>query len=58
MYVVTLIEIGDEVGFIIPDEILDRYNLKIGDELEVLETDKGLILIPSAIASGADGNGL
>ncbi|RZS88469.1 hypothetical protein EV217_0855 [Phyllobacterium myrsinacearum] len=54
MYVVTLIEIGDEVGFIIPDEILDRYNLKIGDELEVLETDKGLILIPSAIASGAD----
>lgn len=58
MYVVTLIEIGDEVGFIIPDEILDRYNLKIGDELEVLETDKGLILIPSAIAYGADGNGL
>ncbi|RZU97130.1 AbrB/MazE/SpoVT family DNA-binding domain-containing protein [Phyllobacterium myrsinacearum] len=57
MYVVTLIEIGGEVGFIIPDEILDRYNLKIGDELEVLETDKGLILIPSAIAAGADGNG-
>ena len=58
MYVVTLIEIGVEVGFIIPDEILDRYNLKIGDELEVLETDKGLTLIPSAIASGADRNGL
>ncbi|MBN9136198.1 AbrB/MazE/SpoVT family DNA-binding domain-containing protein [Phyllobacterium sp.] len=58
MYVVTLIEIGDEVGFIIPDEILDRYNLKIGDELEVLETDKGLTLIPSAIVSQADKNGL
>ena len=58
MYVVTLIEIRDEVGFIIPDEILDRYNLKIGDELEVLETDKGLTLIPPAIAAEADGNGL
>jgi len=58
MYVVTLIEIEGEVGFIIPDEILDRYNLKIGNELEVLETGKGLTLIPSAIASGADKNGL
>lgn len=58
MYVVTLIEIGDEVGFIIPDEILDRYNLKIGDEVEVLETDKGLTLVLPAIVSGADGNGL
>lgn len=58
MYVVTLIKIGDEVGFIIPDEILARYDLKIGDELEVLETDKGLTLLPPAIASVADRNGL
>ncbi|MBA8876777.1 AbrB/MazE/SpoVT family DNA-binding domain-containing protein [Phyllobacterium myrsinacearum] len=58
MYVVTLIEIGDDVGFIIPDEILARYNLKIGDGVEVLETDKGLTLIPPSIASVVDRNGL
>ncbi|MBA8901404.1 bifunctional DNA-binding transcriptional regulator/antitoxin component of YhaV-PrlF toxin-antitoxin module [Phyllobacterium sp. P30BS-XVII] len=48
---VTLIQIGDEVGFIFPDGILERYNLKTGDELELIVTDYGFELIPIRKAS-------
>ncbi|MGO4451909.1 hypothetical protein AB4Y96_23565 [Phyllobacterium sp. TAF24] len=43
---VTLIQVGDEVGFIFPDGILERYNLKTGDELELIVTDYGFKLTP------------
>ena len=43
---VTMRKIGNSEGVILPKEILDRLNVKAGDQLEVEETGSGLTLEP------------
>ncbi|CCV12549.1 AbrB/MazE/SpoVT family DNA-binding domain-containing protein [Mesorhizobium sp. STM 4661] len=42
----TIRKIGNSEGVILPKEILDRLNLKAGDQLEIVETSKGIALEP------------
>ena len=44
MHRLTLIEIGDSLGAILPDELLTQLSLKAGDELRAAETPDGYIL--------------
>jgi len=39
-------KIGNSDGVILPKEMLDRLNLKTGDQLQIVETDKGITLKP------------
>lgn len=43
---VTIRKIGNSEGVILPKEVLDRLNVKAGDELEIKETSQGLTLKP------------
>jgi putative addiction module antidote len=43
---VTIRKIGNSEGVILPKEVLDRLNVKAGDELEIKETGQGLTLKP------------
>jgi len=42
----TIRKIGNSEGVILPKEILDHLNLKAGDQLEIVETSKGIALKP------------
>ncbi|MBZ9872643.1 AbrB/MazE/SpoVT family DNA-binding domain-containing protein [Mesorhizobium sp. BR1-1-9] len=42
----TIRKIGNSEGVILPKELLARLNLKAGDQLQVLETDKDIVLKP------------
>jgi putative addiction module antidote len=42
----TIRKIGNSEGVILPRELLDRLNLKTGDQLEIVETSKGIALKP------------
>ena len=42
----TIRKIGNSEGIILPKEILDRLNLKAGDQLQIIETGDGLTLKP------------
>ncbi|WP_095089828.1 AbrB/MazE/SpoVT family DNA-binding domain-containing protein [Mesorhizobium sophorae] len=40
----TIRKIGNSEGVILPKELLERLNLKAGDQLQILETDKDIVL--------------
>ncbi|TIW55997.1 MAG: AbrB/MazE/SpoVT family DNA-binding domain-containing protein, partial [Mesorhizobium sp.] len=42
----TIRKIGNSEGVILPKELLDRLNMKAGDQLQIVETDKGIVLEP------------
>jgi len=42
----TIRKIGNSEGVILPRELLDRLNLKTGDQLEIVETSKCIALKP------------
>ena len=42
----TIRKIGNSEGVILPKEILDRMNVKAGDQLQIVETSKGIALEP------------
>ncbi|TIT03140.1 MAG: AbrB/MazE/SpoVT family DNA-binding domain-containing protein [Mesorhizobium sp.] len=42
----TIRKIGNSEGVILPRELLDRLNLKAGDQLQIVETGDGLTLKP------------
>lgn len=42
----TLKKIGGSVATVLPKSMLDRFNLEAGDEVLVVETDKGLLVTP------------
>lgn len=44
---VTVRKIGNSEGVILPKELLDRHNLKAGDELEIIATAKGFEMQPT-----------
>ncbi|RUU90630.1 AbrB/MazE/SpoVT family DNA-binding domain-containing protein, partial [Mesorhizobium sp. M7A.T.Ca.TU.009.01.1.2] len=37
----TIRKIGNSEGVILPKDLLDRLNMKTGDQLQIVETDKG-----------------
>ncbi|AEH89840.1 MULTISPECIES: AbrB/MazE/SpoVT family DNA-binding domain-containing protein [Mesorhizobium] len=39
-------KIGNSEGVILPKELLGRLNMKTGDQLQIIETDKGITLEP------------
>ncbi|KQZ94168.1 AbrB family transcriptional regulator [Mesorhizobium sp. Root157] len=42
----TIRKIGNSEGVILPKEVLDRLNIKAGDQLSIIETAKGFTLEP------------
>jgi putative addiction module antidote len=42
----TIRKIGNSEGVILPRELLDRLNLKAGDQLQIVETGDGIALKP------------
>ena len=44
---VTMRKIGNSEGVILPKEVLERLNLKAGDQLELIETSKELRCEPT-----------
>lgn len=51
---ITLLEVEDEVGLILPGEIIARYNLKVDDGLKLIETKERFQLRPAATTSKAE----
>ena len=43
---VTLRKMGGSVGATLPKDIADRLHIQPGDELFVIETDRGVLLTP------------
>ena len=46
MKTVRLRKIGNSFGFTIPKELMEKYNLKEGEDLHVIETSEGITLTP------------
>lgn len=46
MYVLKLIGVGDEIGLILPDQVLARMDKMVGDDLFWAEIPKGVTLSP------------
>lgn len=42
----TIRKIGNSEGVILPKELLERMNVKAGDQLQIVETGKGIALEP------------
>lgn len=42
----TLKKIGGSVATVLPKSMLDRFHLDAGDDVYVVETDKGLLITP------------
>ena len=40
----TIRKIGNSEGVILPKELLERLNLNAGDQLQILERDKDIVL--------------
>lgn len=47
MTALKIIELGDALGFVLPDEIISVLKLKEGDELILTEDASGFRLIPA-----------
>ncbi len=43
---VTLRQMGGSIGATIPRELSERYHLNPGDEVFVMETERGILLTP------------
>ena len=43
---ITVRRMGGSIGTTLPKEIVDRLNIREGDELSVIETDDGVLLTP------------
>jgi antitoxin component of MazEF toxin-antitoxin module len=44
MHAVKLVEAGDELGLVLPDDLLARLKLKEGDSLQLTELPTSLLL--------------
>jgi len=42
----TIRKIGNSEGVILPKELLERMNVRTGDQLQIVETGKGIALEP------------
>ena len=41
---IELLEIGDSLGFVLPDEMLQRLKVGVGDTLFLMQTERGFNL--------------
>jgi hypothetical protein len=58
MNATELLDIGDSLGLILPDEMLQRLKIGVGDSLFLTETERGFNLTtvdPQAVQSGLTG---
>jgi putative addiction module antidote len=46
MKTIKLRKVGNSYGFTIPKELMEKYNLKEGEELHVIEQNEGFTLTP------------
>jgi len=46
MQTIKLRKVGNSFGFTIPKELMEKYNLKEGEELHVIENNDGFKLTP------------
>ena len=46
MEIVKLIAVGSSMGVILPDDLLARWKVRIGDHLQLVNTDRGIELSP------------
>lgn len=46
MHVMKLIQVGNSVGLILPQEVLARLKLGTGDSVSLTETPEGLVVTP------------
>lgn len=44
MHRLKLIQVGDEIGIVLPRDLLSGLDARVGDSLEVVETPNGLLL--------------
>lgn len=51
MYKTEIIQIGDEVGFIIPDYICKKLDIKAGDIVNITLKDNQIIITPKKKSS-------
>lgn len=42
----TLKKIGGSTAIVLPKAMLERFHLEAGDEVQVVETDQGLLVTP------------
>ena len=43
---IKLRKVGNSFGFTVPKELIEKYNLKEGEELHVIENNDGFTLTP------------
>jgi antitoxin MazE len=43
---IKLRKVGNSYGFTLPKELLEKYNIKEGEELYVLESSRGFTITP------------
>lgn len=43
---IKLRKVGNSFGFTVPKELIEKYNLKEGEELHVIENNEGFTLTP------------
>ncbi len=46
MKTVKLRKVGNSFGFTVPKELVEKYNLKEGEELHIIERNDGFTLTP------------
>lgn len=46
----TLVQVGDSVGVVLPEDMLARLNVAIGDDVSLTEVDGGFALTHAAPA--------
>ena len=51
---VEVIEVGDELGVILPAEVVARFQLKVGDTVELTEDGSGILVAPVKSQAEAD----
>jgi hypothetical protein len=45
MHVLEIIEIGDDLGFILPDDLRKKLNARADDMLRIVETTTGFTIL-------------
>ena len=57
MYVTKLVEFGDEIALLLPDELLQKMGLRVGDMLKLEDSGAGGIFLAADTKSPTDDAG-
>lgn len=61
MFRAEIVEMGDSLGFALPQELLDSWQIGVGDTIYAVATETGFRLMlhpPESADAGLSGNGL